>query len=73
MIVYSHKLPYVLTHVYYHEGRRYTEVPLAITYRRMRTWSRVTLQSPTQMGSWRVDIITDDGTVIDQVAFRVTP
>jgi len=73
MIVYSHKLPYVLTHVYYHEGRRYAEVPLAITYPRMRTWSRVTLQSPTHIGSWRVDIITDDGTVIDQVAFRVTP
>ena len=73
MIVYSHNLPYVLTHVYYHEGRRYAEVPLAITHPRMRTWSHVTLQSPTHIGSWRVDIVTDDGTVIDQVAFRVTP
>lgn len=73
MTVYSENLPYVLTHVYYHEGQRYAEVPLAITYPRMRTWSNVTLQSPTHVGSWRVDIVTDDGTVIDQVAFRVTP
>jgi hypothetical protein len=73
MDVRSQSLPYVLKHVYYHEGRKYFEIPLAIKYPRMRTWSNITLQSPTQVGSWRVEIVTEDGTVLDQVMFRVTP
>jgi hypothetical protein len=73
MTVYSQNLPYVLKHVYYHEGERYAEVPLAITYPRMRTWSNVTLRSPTHVGAWRVEIVTEDGTIVQQVTFRVTP
>lgn len=73
MDVRSQSLPYVLKHVYYHEGRKYSEIPLAIKYPRMRTWSNVTLQSPIHVGSWRVEIATEDGTVLDQVMFHVTP
>ena len=73
MTVYSQNLPYVLKHVYYHEGERYAEVPLAITSPRMRTWSNVTLRSPTQVGAWHVEIVTEEGTVVQQVEFRVIP
>ncbi len=73
MDVHSQSLPYVLKHIYYHEGRKYAEIPLVIKYPRMRTWSNVTLQSPTRVGSWRVEIVTEDGKLLDQVAFRVTP
>ncbi len=73
MTVHSENLPYVLKHVYYHEGERYAEVPLGITYPRMRTWSNVTLRSPTHVGAWRVEIVAENGTVVEQVEFRVTP
>ncbi len=73
MDVRSQDLPYVLKHVYYHEDRKYAEIPLVIKYPRMRTWSNVTLQSPTRVGSWRVAIVTEDGNLLDQVTFRVTP
>ncbi|MCZ6677186.1 MAG: hypothetical protein O7E52_08045, partial [Candidatus Poribacteria bacterium] len=34
MNVHSQSLPYVLKHIYYHEGRKYTEIPLVIKYPR---------------------------------------
>jgi hypothetical protein len=37
MEVFSDSVPYTLKHVYYHEGRKYVEVPIRIEYRRMRT------------------------------------
>jgi len=73
MNVRSQSLPHVLKHIYYHEGRKYAEIPLVIKYPHMRTWSNVTLQSPTRVGSWRVEIVTEDGHLLDQVMFRVTP
>ena len=73
MVVYSQSVPYTLTHVYYHEGQKYCEVPLAIEHPRTRTWSNVTLRSPVHVGSWKVEIVTEDGDVLDQVAFRVSP
>jgi hypothetical protein len=73
MNVHSQSLPFVLKHIYYHEGRKYAEIPLAIKYPRMRTWSNVTLQSATHVGSWRVAIATEDGDLLEQVMFRVTP
>lgn len=73
MLVYSKSLPYVLRHVYYHEGRQYVQVPLAIKHKRMRTWSTITLRGLAHVGSWRVDIEAADGTVLDQVEFQVSP
>lgn len=73
MEVHSQALPYVIKHVYYHEGRKYAEVPLAIKYSRMRTWSNITLRSPVYVGSWWVEIVTEDGTVLGQLRFQVTP
>jgi hypothetical protein len=71
MEVHSEFVPYVLKHVYYHEGRKYCEVPLKITYPRMRTWSNITLKSPKYAGNWRVEIVSNSGRVLKEINFRV--
>jgi hypothetical protein len=71
MEVYSDSVPYTLKHVYYHEGRKYVEVPLKIEYRRMRTWSYITLKDSPRVGSWHVDTVDEDGTVLGRVDFKV--
>ena len=71
MKVLSKKPPFTLTHVYYLNGQKYCEVPLAIRYHRMRTWSSVSLRSPDHIGKWRVDVIAENGTTLDQIAFTV--
>lgn len=73
MEVYSETIPYVLKHVYYHNGQKYCEVPLKIKFSRMRTWSNITLRNIKLTGSWRVEIVTEDGTVLDQTTFEVIP
>ncbi len=71
MEVYSDSVPYTLKHVYYHEGRKYVEVPLRIEYRRMRTWSYITLTGSTLVGSWHVETVAEDGTVLGRADFQV--
>ncbi len=71
MEVHSESVPYILKHVYYHEGQKYCEVPLQIKFPRMRTWSNITLGGSRFKGSWRVEIVTEDGSILDQTAFRV--
>jgi hypothetical protein len=73
MEVHSDSTPYVLKHVYYHNGQKYCEVPLRIKFSRMRTWSNISLRNIKLIGSWRVEIVAEDGTVIDQTAFEVLP
>ena len=73
MVVYSQTVPHTLTHVYYHEGQQYCEVPLVIAHPRTRTWSSLTLNSSAHVGSWRVEIVAEDGEVLDRVSFRVSP
>ena len=73
MDVRSKKTPYKLRHVYYLNGRRYCEVPLAIIYPRMRTWSNVTLRHPYETGQWRVDVVTRKGKILSQIKFSVIP
>jgi len=60
-----------LTHLYYFNEQKYCEVPLAIRYHRMRTWSSITFRSPDHIGKWRVEVITDKGIKLDQVEFVV--
>ncbi len=73
MYVTSEKPPFELRHVYYLNGSRYCVVPLAVQYPRMRTWSTVTLDYLTQVGTWRVDVETTKGEVLSQTTFTVTP
>lgn len=71
MKVISENPPFTLTHVYYCNGRKYCEVPLAIRYHRMRTWSHVTLRLPEHIGKWRVEVIDESGAKLDQIEFVV--
>jgi hypothetical protein len=71
MKVISENPPFTLTHVYYCNGQKYCEVPLAIRYHRMRTWSHVTLRLPEHIGKWRVEVIDDRGAKLDQIEFIV--
>lgn len=71
MNVVSEDPPFTLTHVYYCNGQKYCEVPLAIKHHRMRTWSTVTLRSRKHIGKWRVEVIHDNGTKLDQIEFTV--
>jgi len=71
MKVIAENPPFTLTHVYYFNGRKYCEVPLAIRYHQMRTWSSVTLRSPDHIGKWRVEVIDDSGAKLDQIEFAV--
>ena len=73
MDVRSEKPPFELRHVYYLNDRRYCVVPLDIRYPRMRTWSTVSLEYPTQIGQWRVDVETRDGEILSRVEFSVVP
>jgi hypothetical protein len=71
MEVYSDSVPYVLKHVYYHEGRKYVEVPLKIDYHRMRTWSYITVNDSDQLGSWHVEIVAENGKVLGRTDFKI--
>lgn len=71
MKVMSENPPFTLTHVYYCNGRKYCDVPLAIRYHRMRTWSSVTLRSLEHIGKWRVEVIDDNGKKLDHIEFTV--
>jgi hypothetical protein len=72
MEVCSDSVPYKIKHVYYHEGRKYVEVPLQIEYRRMRTWSNINLKNSNFVGSWHVETVAEDGTILGRVDFKVT-
>jgi hypothetical protein len=71
MEVYARDLPVVIKHIYYHNGRKYCEVPLEIRYPRMRTWSYVTIDKPDLAGTWSVEIALD-GRVLKKASFRVS-
>ena len=71
MKVISENPSFTLTHVYFINGQKYCEVPLAIRYHRMRTWSSVNLASADHIGRWRVEVITENGVKLDQVEFAV--
>lgn len=71
MEVHSDNFPYTLTHVYYHEGQKYCEVPLEIKFPRMRTWSNITLRNTSLRGSWYVEIVAEDGAVLEDITFKV--
>ena len=71
MEVLPELFPATLTHVYYLNGEKYVTVPLEIKYMRMRTWSRISLNSYAKAGRWRVDIVTQDNIILKSVDFEV--
>lgn len=73
MTVLTDKPPFTLTHVYYHNDKKYCEVPLEIKYPRMRTWSRLTLTQDYQTGRYRVEVVTNEGKVLAETEYTVVP
>lgn len=60
-----------IRHVYYHDGERTNEVILSVRSDRWRTWSYKTLLHGRE-GDWRVDIVAQDGRVLESVHYTVT-
>lgn len=73
MTVITETPPRTLTHVYYINGEKYCEVPLTIRFPRTRTWSHVTIDKNKHLGPWLVDVVDENGAVLDQVKFEVVP
>ena len=73
MTVLTDKPPFTLTHVYYHNDKKYAEVPLEVKYPRMRTWSRLTLSHAYQTGQYRVEVVTDAGEVLGEIEYTDVP
>lgn len=62
--------PTNITHIWYYEGRRMAQIPLAVEGPRWRTWSsKRILQEWT--GSWKVEAVGPDGTILSSQAFEV--
>jgi hypothetical protein len=66
-------IPTQIRHIYYKKESKYVEVTLDVKYPRMRTWSLIALESKEQTGSWRVDIVSKEGDLLDQAEFTVVP
>jgi|GEM_PF-3295590 len=67
----TESFPATIYHTYYLNGEKKYTVPLKIKYRRMRTWSKITLDNETKAGLWKVEISLKDGTILKQVEFEV--
>ena len=57
-----------IRHIYYREGTQVVAVPLAIKGASWRTWSRTAVHGA---GSWRVDIVDEEGRVLKSLPFVV--
>lgn len=57
-------------HVWYHQDTEVARVPLRIAGSSWRTWSSKTIV-PEATGSWRVDVVGPDGTVLKSESFTV--
>lgn len=71
MNVLTDKPPQTLTHIYYLNGERYSQVILHASHSRTRTWSRMMLNKPKLAGSWRVDVVDSSGQVLARADFTV--
>ena len=73
MRVLSVTPPFVLKHVYSLNGEHYCDVSLNIPYPHMRTWSKVTIDRDIHIGKWHVDVVNENGEILDQTEFTVEP
>ena len=63
--------PSSIRHVYYFKGQKANDVVLKVKSPQWRTWSYKTLLDKRYIGSWRVDITSDEGVVLQSVFFEV--
>ncbi len=69
--IWAKSLPTSINHTYYLNGKKYCAVSLKIKYPRMRTWSKITLNTKAKAGLWKVNVTTEDGKILKQMAFKV--
>lgn len=71
--VRAKKIPAKVHHVYYLENVKHCKVTLPVDFPRTRTWSRLRLNSRERIGNYRVDILADNGGLLQQITFKVLP
>jgi len=59
-----------IKHLWFHGDRMVMEITLPIQSLNWRTYSSKTI-TPSSSGSWRVDITTENGTVLQSVPFTI--
>ena len=72
MDVRSKKVPSTIMLVFYHNSKRYCQIPLRIRYPQMRTWGYITLRGHKSLGRWRADVVSA-GQRLSQIEFSVVP
>lgn len=60
-------MPVTIRHVWHKDGQKVLEVPLVLKHSTGRYWS----QKNVTPGQWRVDVVSDDGRVLDSAVFKV--
>jgi len=63
--------PTKVTHIWYFGATERAKVELDITSSSWRTWSSKIIQAQ-EIGSWRVDILNEAGTVLKELQFEIT-
>jgi hypothetical protein len=66
------KGPTTISHVWYHEGVKRAQQHLNVEAEAWRTWSSKKIV-PRWHGKWRVEILQQDGTLIESIKFTVEP
>ena len=61
-----------IRHIYYFKGKRVSDIALDIRSSRWRTWSYKALSDKRFIGTWRVDITSADGKLLESVQFEVS-
>lgn len=62
--------PTTITHLWYLNGLLQSKVSLSVNSASWRTWSSVTM-SPEKAGEWMVEIVSEDGVVLESIIFLV--
>lgn len=61
-----------IRHIYYFKDKRVSDIALDIRSSRWRTWSYKALSDKRFIGTWRVDITSADGKLLESVQFEVS-
>ncbi len=61
-----------ITHVWYHRDIKRASVKLKVQGLRWRTYSSKNIW-PTWTGPWRVEILDEDGAVLERISFTIKP
>jgi len=67
-LVRAESVPAAIKHAWHLDGKKVSEIPLAINYARTRTWSSKAVRA----GNWKVSAVTEAGEVLSSVSFTVT-